>query len=218
MATKTWEVDVVADKGAGGGNVPDAAPEGNWPAVCVAVIDLGTQSQRKYQSQEREDVRKILLIWELVDVEGNPLVDRDFRASMHEKAGIRQFLTSWIGPQKNGVKFDFFQLVGKTCLLNVTHSHSKDGERTYANADKATPLPAAYKKPGMMPAPTHEPIAIRVGEAHELPAWVPYHFGRPVKEWLASARENRRTTTGTSQADGDEYSPDEAEPEDTIPY
>jgi hypothetical protein len=218
MAAKTWEVDVVADTGKGGGDIPEAAPEGNWPAVCVAVIDLGTQNQKKYQSQEMEEVRKIFLVWELMDVEGSPLVHRDFRASMHEKAGLRNFLSTWIGPQANGTKFNFFALTGKQCLLNVTHTHSKDGEKTWAFADKATPLPKIKGKPWELPAPSHDPVAIAVNEADQLPGWLPYLWGRPIKEWLAGAKENRRKPAGRRQQAADEYSPDEAEPEDTIPY
>jgi hypothetical protein len=212
-ATKTWDVEVPA-KGTGGGDY-DPPPEGNHPAVCVAVIDLGTQSRQKFNSQERENVRMVYLVWELVDLDGNPLVGRDFRVSLHEKSGLRHFVDSWIGAQKDGQKFNLFALAGKQCLLNVKHKASKDGERTFARIEGATPLPRLKGKPWELPAPAHDPVALTVVEHAELPAWVPHLYGRSLKEWLADARENRRQPEGE---DGDEYSPDEAEPEDTIPY
>jgi hypothetical protein len=202
-ATKTWDVEVPA-KGTGGGDY-DPPPEGNHPAVCVAVIDLGTQSRQKFNSQEREDVRMVYLVWELVDLDGTPLVGRDFRVSLHEKSGLRHFVDSWIGAQKDGQKFNLFALTGKHCLLNVKHKASKDGERTFARIEGATPLPRIKGKPWELPAPAHDPVALTVAEHAEVPAWVPHLYGRSLKEWLADARENRRQSEGEG---GDEYSPD----------
>ena len=221
MTTKTWDVPV-PEKGSGGGDYV-LPPEGNHAAVCVAVIDLGTQRQLKYQTKtgEMEDVRKVYLVWELVDVEGNPLIGRDFKVSLHEKSGLRHFVDSWIGAQKDGSSYNLFALSGKPCLLNVKHHESREG-KTFGRIEGATPLPKIKGKPMEISAPTHEAIALSIAERDQVRAWVPYLYGRSVKDWMSDAKECRRSQPAGKEGD-DEYDPDDdagdaREPEESIPY
>ncbi len=209
MSVKIWEIEV-PEKGSGGEDFV-LPPVGNHPAVCVAVIDLGTQRRLKYQSQETEDVRMVYLCWELVDVEGSPVVGREFRVSLHEKSGLRHFVDSWTGAKKDGERFNIFTLSGKPCLLDIKHAESRDGTRTYSKIEGAAALPRVKGKLMEISPPTHEPVALKLAERDGLPNWVPYSFGKSIAKVMSDALELRGKAD-----DSDEYVPDEEE--EKIPY
>ena len=205
MATKdkVWEIEVPEKRSGGGDYI--LPPEDNHPAVCVGVIDLGTQRQPKYQSAEMEDVHLIYLLWELVEIEGQPVLGRQFRASLHEKSGLRHFVNSWVGQQRDGEKFNVFSLAGKPCLLNVIHEVKEKG--TFARIEGATPLPRIKGKPMELSAPSHEPVALTVEEFAEVPKWVPKTFGKYPGEMMVDSLELRGARARDD--DRDEYVPDD---------
>lgn len=188
-------LSVKVSNGGGGGNF-EVPPADNHPAVCVAVIDLGTQTQQKYQSQEMEQVHKVFICWELVDqkmaaIARNFVIGCDYRLSMHEKAKLRKQLESW-----RGVKFaeneevDLKSLVGKKCLLSVVHNTNTDGTKTYANVDNVTKLHKDIKCPqGLI----KKPVYYEVGEG-EIPQeeWLPRVGGVVVKDVIERSAEFRR--------------------------
>jgi hypothetical protein len=107
-------------------------------AVCFRILDLGTQ-QTTYQGQQKS-AHKILISWELPDekmADGKPFtISSRYTWSMHEKATLRKHLESWrglpfqdrdFGPEGFNIK----NILGKACLLTVTHS--ENGEKQYAN-------------------------------------------------------------------------------------
>jgi hypothetical protein len=82
-----------------------------------------------------------------VGIEGPMSIGRTFTASMHEKANLRKFVESWFGKafpsDELASDFDFKKLLGKKCLLNVTHTER--GGHTYANIVSAAPIPKGMK-------------------------------------------------------------------------
>jgi hypothetical protein len=134
-------------------------PEGSHLAICYGIVDLGTQ-ENPWQGEVKLQ-RQCRLLWELhgEDAEGNPLTLEDGRPlslsqrytlSLNEKAKLRKMLVSWRGSDftpKELRGFDMRTIIGKPCLLTVTHSH-KDG-KTYANVENVTAVPAALKKLGV---------------------------------------------------------------------
>lgn len=138
----------------------EAAPAGNFIAICNAIVDLGVQPGR---GQYPDPKPQVYLRFELptervkfnkdgVESEGPMSIGRDFTASMSEKANLRKFIESWFGKKFPGdnaaADFDFRQLLGRKCLLNITHTEKKG--KTYANIANATPIPkgmpADYKQ------------------------------------------------------------------------
>ena len=115
----------------GGGDF-EAAPAGVHNAVCYAVIDLGTQTQAKFQSTEVEDVPLIELRWEIDEQREDGkrfMVMKRYRASMHEKAALRIHLEAWRGtPFKDSDfapgGFSMQKLLGQGCQIQVTHSET----------------------------------------------------------------------------------------------
>lgn len=132
----------------------EACPVGNHLAVCNAVVDLGLQPGSKVYPDPKHQV---YIRFELPDervtyqkdgqpMEGPMSIGRTFTASMSQKSNLRKFLESWRGAAFNdsqAADFDLKTLLGKCCLLNVTHTER--GEKTYANITAATPLPKSMK-------------------------------------------------------------------------
>ena len=126
------------------------APEGNHPAVCISVIDLGVQ-KTEWQG-EKKQLHKILITWELPYEEGdgdNPVtISKRYTMSMHEKSTLYKDLVSWRGrdftpEEKQG--FDLFNIVGVACFLNVIHQE-REG-KTYSNITSIAPLAKGMDKP-----------------------------------------------------------------------
>lgn len=126
---------------------------GAYRAICSRVIDLGTQTT-SYNGEEKS-ARKLLLTWEVPDVEVEwegetrpATISQTFTASLHEKANLRKVLESWRGRSFTADElkgFDTKNILGAPCFLNIVHNE-KDG-RTYANVAAVMPLPKGMEKP-----------------------------------------------------------------------
>lgn len=121
-------------------------PAGAYPAVCVRVIDLGTQ-EGKYGAK-----RKVMLTWEVPEVTvedafgaAKPsLISSTYTASLSAKASLRLVLESWRGKKFTAEElkgFDLKNVLGAGCYLSVIHSD--DG--AYANVGSVMPLPKGHK-------------------------------------------------------------------------
>ena len=122
-------------------------PEGVFLARCYKMVDVGTQTETgQYGTKEN---RKIYLYWELLQTaDGEEIRMEDgktpfsifnsYKLSMHPKANLRKHLDSWRGKKftdEQAAEFEITKLLDQFCLLQITHSTSKDGQREYANVD-----------------------------------------------------------------------------------
>ncbi len=83
------------------------------------------------------------------------VISREFVLSMHEKASLRIFLENWRGKkftEEEAKRFDVTALLGKECLLNVTHT-DKQG-KVYANVASANPMTKGMTAPAQINATT----------------------------------------------------------------
>lgn len=126
------------------------APEGNHPAVCVGVVDLGVH-QTEWQGQKRTS-QKVLITWELPYEESTndlPLtISKRYTLSMSEKSVLYKDLVSWRGrdfTEEERQGFDLFNILGVACFVNVIHT-SKEG-KVYSNITSITPLAKGMEKP-----------------------------------------------------------------------
>lgn len=114
-----------------GGKEFAQAPEGTTIARCIKVIDIGTQ---KDEYEGKINIRRQCIItWELPNVlmpdgdhAGEPFViSKFYTASLSEKANLRKDLQLWRGKAftPDELKgFDSKNILGKPCMLNVTHT------------------------------------------------------------------------------------------------
>lgn len=141
-----------------GGKDFDPVPEGSHLAVCDMFVDLGMQ-ESNYNGQQKVQP-KIYLRWQIpslrlkyekdgVQHEGPMAIGSKFTLSLHEKAGLRKILQSWRGKAftpEELKRFDVTTILGKPCLITVTHA-PKDGGGVYANIGAVAKLPAGVPAP-----------------------------------------------------------------------
>jgi hypothetical protein len=215
----------------GGGEDFPRAPAGNHPACLVAIVDLGTQKTRKFQSEGFEEIHKVFLCWELLTetvpgTKDNFLIGRDYRVSYAEKAALRLMMEGWRGRgYGDGDEIDVGATLGFKCLLNVKHKPGKsDPKKSFPNIEGVSALPKGMKAPD----PQHKPVSFELGEQelHELPEWVAnyFHYGQSIKEWVEDSKEWKHQPAEEEElapglAHGDSYEPAGAEADEgEIPF
>ena len=125
------------------------ADEGLHEAVCVDVIDLGIL-ESAFGPAHKVELRFVV---DQQDDEGKAiLVTARYRASLHEKAKLRQHLELWRG-RKFTVdelkRFDLEAVLHKPCQLQIVHNITDDGS-VWANV---AAIITANKKSAGVPVP-----------------------------------------------------------------
>lgn len=155
MVTKS-----IIARASGGGDDFEPAPEGVFLARCYRMVDVGTQTITGQYGTS--DQRTVYLFWELLktadggevkDSRGDafekpPIVMNNYKISMHPKSNLRKHIDAWRGKkltEDEAAEFDIAKLLDKVCLLQVQHSKSKDGTKTYANVQGIMPSSASVK-------------------------------------------------------------------------
>lgn len=128
--------------------VPTVVP-GVYMAVCVGIIDLGEQYSEAYKSFSN----KVKFVWalpsETIEIDGKveeKQLSREFSVATKETSKLRGFLSSWNSKKftdEEFAEFELFDMIGKTCMLNVVTSTS--GE--YANVESIMPIPNGLPVP-----------------------------------------------------------------------
>lgn len=139
-----------------GGKDFDPVPEGSHLAVCDMFVDLGLQDSNfgtKRKIYLRWQIPSLRMTWEKDGErhEGPMAIGSKFTLSLHEKAALRQILQSWRGKAFTRAeldKFDVTTILGKPCLITVTHA-PKDGGGVYANVGAVAKLPQGVPAPAL---------------------------------------------------------------------
>jgi hypothetical protein len=117
-----------------GGDFAKATP-GMVSAVCVRLIDMGTQDGGQWGPK-----RKLMLAFEIDEARDDGkrfVVSASFNLSLHAKAALRQNIESWRGKAYgDGEPVDLTKLLGKPAMLNLVES--EDGQ--YINIKSISPL------------------------------------------------------------------------------
>lgn len=132
----------------------ELTPAGTFVGTCYRFIDLGTQ-QNEYMG-EKKIRHTVMITWELTDElmqDGRPFsVSKTYSWSMHEKATLRKDLEAWRGRAfddgdfEGPNAFDTRNLLGKSCMLTITHTAK--GDKTYSNISSIGKL-----MKGLQPSP-----------------------------------------------------------------
>lgn len=100
-------------------------PEGTYPARCVQVYDIGTQTNDEFESVKRQVVLGFELDHQNPGDDTNALVWGWYTHSLHEKAKLRAHLEAWRGKKFSAEElegFDLSKLLGVPCLISVSHN------------------------------------------------------------------------------------------------
>lgn len=187
----------------------EVVPAGNHIAICNGVIDLGLQPGRgQYPDPKHEVYLRFELPTEVVtyqkdgqQVSGPMSIGRRFTASMSEKANLRKFIEGWFSkrfPDDDAASdFDFKYLIGKRCLLNVTHNEK--GQKVYANIAGASPIPKGMQADQKQYNPSLYFSLEESGDAEfrALPEWLQETINKRIEP------EKQPTKTAATTAAGD---------------
>lgn len=107
----------------------EQAPAGTHEAICIGVIDLGTQLE-EYQGTKSER-RKVVLQWELptcIMESGKPfVVSKFYTAGLGDTYTLRQHLEAWRAKPFTKEELSGFEsknILGKPCLLSIIHNEA----------------------------------------------------------------------------------------------
>jgi hypothetical protein len=100
-------------------------PEDMYDAVCVSIVDLGTQHW-EWQGNPKFG-QKLHIAWaianETVDINGEAkprIVSKEYTHSFGENANLRKDLEGWRGKKfAKGDKFELKNILGKSCRLLI---------------------------------------------------------------------------------------------------
>lgn len=131
---------------------------GNHVGYCIKMIEIGTTLENVMGTEKH--LHKVNLTFELPLVTKvfeeskgpQPLVvSKEFTLSMGEKANLRKMLESWRGSpftEEQAKNFDITVLLGKPCMINLTHKASKkDPSIKYDEISAITPVPKGMTYP-----------------------------------------------------------------------
>ena len=132
----------ISTKGGSGSNIP-LLDDDMYNAVCVWMIDLGTQ-QVTFEG-ETKATHKCFFTWavdgETVNLDGEAkprVVSKEYTVSLHERSALRKDLEGWRGKafDADGLDtFDISKVLEKSCRLLV--GKTKTGKSNKVEAVKA---------------------------------------------------------------------------------
>lgn len=175
-------------------------PTGNHTAICVSVIDLGTQL--KDYAGEVKERREIQIEWEVCEElrdDGTPYkLRKTYTFSSSEKSNLRKDLESWRGVKFTDKDlgpggFQISDVLGKPCLLNVVH--------TERNGNVYPDIASLARLPKGMPVPT--PVQELILLSLEAGEYDPHVFPKlheRVQEIIRQSPEWGKLQTGYNQA------------------
>lgn len=154
-------------------------PEAGLPAVCVAVIDMGTHTKEDMdRSKPPRDHPMVAFVWELHwrnedGEEETALVVRDYTSYYSENSNLRKIAKACLGKSApDGSSFPPEKLLGTSCTITI--SHKKSGDRTYYNIAGIGALTFGAAPP----KPTRAPVVVELTDL--VPDWVPWIYGETV--------------------------------------
>lgn len=130
----------------------ELVPVGAHVAILYSIIELGTMTG-EYMGETKTQ-RKIRLTWELPDEkrefdgEMKPMViGKKYTISLFEQAKLRPVVVGMLGSlsEKEEEEFDIKSLLGKPCMVQVTHEEYNGNK--YANVASVTQLPKSIPAP-----------------------------------------------------------------------
>lgn len=165
----------------------ELTPSGTHVATIFKLVNLG-HIPTKWNDEEKI-VHKVRIFWELPeetktfkDKDGNEqtlpfAISKKLTLSMGDKSNLLPLVKGMTGlsfaNEEEAHGFNFFSLLGHSCLINVIHEKSSDGQRTYSVVNSASVLPKSMTAP----SPVNEQVIWNVStmsqeEIGQLPAYI----------------------------------------------
>ena len=151
----------------------ELAPAGNHLARIYGLVDIGMQETNFGEKHE------IYVLWELpleLDKKGEVHTKaKRYTLSLNEKANLCKMIEGLLGRKLSNEQkeiFDFSKLVGKECMVSITHDDGNDGKQ-YANIHSVTPVARGMTVPAQLnPSVYFDLDDFNPADFESLPEWV----------------------------------------------
>jgi hypothetical protein len=158
-------------------------PSGAQIAVLYSMVHCGNQEQggqfpgikdtMRFTFESPTELRQ----FKEGEAEKPMVIGCKFTRSMNEKAGLRKMIEGMSGKafatDKEASSYDFRNLLGKACMINVVHELSKDGSKTYANIKSFMPIPKGFPSPmAINPLVSYSPLMHDAEAFAMMPEWL----------------------------------------------
>lgn len=137
----------------------EKAPSGTHIATCYQILDLGSQINDFGKGDEKKVQRQVRIVWELPNAlmdNGLPFtIGKTYTLSSFEGSNLVKDINAWRGKPFTIAEFGAFdieKLIGKSCLLQVTHPISKAG-KVYAKVNAIMALPSGQLSASLINKP-----------------------------------------------------------------
>lgn len=158
-------------------------PAGAQIAVLYSMIHVGHQEQGGQFPGLKDTMRFTfessteMRVFKEGDPEKPMVLGCKYTRTMNEKAGLRKMIEGIAGKafasDKEASSYDFRNLLGKACMVNVVHELSKDGTKTYANIKAFMPIPKGFPAPlPINPLVSYSPLMHDEEVFKTLPEWL----------------------------------------------
>jgi len=131
--------------------------------ACVyAIVGLGTQQVKKYKSEEYEDKKQLIMLFELTEdfyeFKGDEIpltITRLFNRSLNERSNLYKFLLNWRGKKflEGKKSLDWEEIVGGLGMIEIENKKAQNSDKVYTNVlnfnkiQKGVPVPESiYNK------------------------------------------------------------------------
>lgn len=202
-----WEMQTRSG-GGGDGKPFEVCPKGNHPATLVGIFDVGNQPEVSNEGTPCE-IRKLVLVFELMkkDSTGKPFcMANSYRWSMHEKSTFYSIACNLTGKKfADGETFDPRSLVGLPCMVQITNTDPNDKGRVYANIKAVTSYPEEF--PPITASRTPVMWSVMEGIAPPDTSWVPYVYGKSIKDMVQLSSEYKSGKVPTAERAGSLVAP-----------
>lgn len=215
MMNTNENYDIIAKGSKSGTKYPPIEPD-SYPAICYAIIDIGTQYNQMFDNSSQ----KVILMWELpterIEVEKDGIVQNLPRAisakytlSLSDKANLRKVLESWRGKtfteeELNG--FNLRNVLGAKCMLTVVNEQKQNGD-TFSKVGAVVKLPKMFAE--NIPAKAENPLVMFstadpqfLTKMKTLPEWIQKQI-QESEEYKAAAL-GKQTSNGFETVSNDE--------------
>jgi len=132
-------------------------PSGNHVGRIYQIVHIGTipeefEGKESYKDKVRITFELPHETHEFKEGEGEKpfSISQEYTVSMNEKAKLRQHIESMLGcalQEEEASAFEVTDLIGKVCMVNVSHKTSKTSGRKYAYISSLAPLPKGMEEP-----------------------------------------------------------------------
>lgn len=169
--------------------------EGTHPAICIGVVDFGTQpGSQQFPDPRRQCQVDFQAVNEQTEDGKAMTIYKRFTFSSSEKSNLVKTIKAWLG-LKDLDGFDMDDLLGKAALITV--AHSEGGDVTYANITNISAVPKGTKvRKATEPLRSFfmaEGEPLDKGSFDELPEWMQNKIAESPEYAEVSAPRHKKT-------------------------